>query len=415
MTTWTCATAWAAVDVPPASASPAPVPTPASVPASDSASGSVSGSAVSTPAAGPVPGPGSAAPAPEPGSAPACKLVNGGFEEPGSLHGQGNLRSGLPGWSTSADDGLIEIWGPDVPSVRPDTGRQFAEVNGTATATLSQDVRTVPGATLTWHLAHRGRSAGEDVLQLRIGGVTQVPMGQNTSDIADDNAGWGHYTGRYSVPPGQTVTRFEFVSISTAGDQPDQGNLLDSVEISCEPPCVRNVPPTSPYLLLTGPANSELTGGLSSSDPEGGEITYLLDGAASPQVSITSEGRVTLRPMAPAIWEVPVKACDRDGSCTKGRIVAVISAPATPAVSAPAVSTPTGPAVSTPASTTSTTPATTGTATTPASTAPAASAPETTGDPAERAETTETTGITQAATADTVTTPATLAVPPAGG
>ncbi|MEU1883092.1 hypothetical protein ABZ470_37805 [Streptosporangium sp. NPDC020072] len=400
MTTWTCATAWAAVDVPPASASPAPVPTPASVPASDSA-------------AGPVPGPGSAAPAPgstpapEPGSAPACKLVNGGFEEPGSLHGQGNLRSGLPGWSTSADDGLIEIWGPDVPSVRPDTGRQFAEVNGTATATLSQDVRTVPGATLTWHLAHRGRSAGEDVLQLRIGGVTQVPMGQNTSDIADDNAGWGHYTGKYSVPPGQTVTRFEFVSISTAGDQPDQGNLLDSVEISCEPPCVRNVPPTSPYLLLTGPANSELTGGLSSSDPEGGEITYLLDGAASPQVSITSEGRVTLRPTAPAIWEVPVKACDRDGSCTKGRIVAVISAPATPAISAPAVSTP--------ASTTSTTPATTGTATTPASTAPAASAPETTGDPAERAETTEATGITQAATADTVTAPATLAVPPAGG
>ncbi|MEU1734275.1 hypothetical protein [Streptosporangium sp. NPDC020145] len=385
MTTWTCATAWAAVDVPPASASPAPVPTPASVPASDSASGSVSG------------------PAPEPGSAPACKLVNGGFEEPGSLHGQGNLRSGLPGWSTSADDGLIEVWGPDVPSVRPDTGRQFAEVNGTATATLSQDVRTVPGSTLTWHLSHRGRSAGEDVLQLRIGGVTQVPMGQNTSDIADDNAGWGHYTGRYSVPPGQTVTRFEFVSISTAGDQPDQGNLLDSVEISCEPPCVRNVPPTSPYLLLTGPANSELTGGLSSSDPEGGEITYLLDGAASPQVSITSEGRVTLRPTAPAIWEVPVKACDRDGSCTKGRIVAVISAPATPAVSAPA------------ASTTSTTPATTGTATTPASTAPAASAPGTTGDPAERAETTEATGITQATTADTVTTPAALAVPPAGG
>ncbi|MFF4412317.1 hypothetical protein ACFYY8_07270 [Streptosporangium sp. NPDC001559] len=340
-------------------------------------------------------------------SAPACKLVNGGFEEPGSLHGQGNLRSGLPGWSTSAGDGLIEIWGPDVPAVRPDTGRQFAEVNGTATATLSQDVRTVPGATLTWHLAHRGRSAGEDVLQLRIGGVTQVPMGQNTSDIADDNAGWGHYTGKYSVPPGQTVTRFEFVSISTAGDQPDQGNLLDSVEISCEPPCVRNLPPTSPYLLLTGPANSELTGDLSSSDPDGGEITYLLDGAASPHVSITSEGRVTLRPTAPAIWEVPVKACDRDGSCAKGRIVAVISAPATPAVSAPAVSTP--------ASTTSTTPATAGTITTPASTAPAASAPETTGDPAERAETTETTGITQAATADTVTTPATLAVPPAGG
>ncbi|MFD0890790.1 hypothetical protein ACFQ08_40110, partial [Streptosporangium algeriense] len=265
--------------------------------------------------------------------APACGLVNGGFEEPGGLHGQGNLRSGLPGWSTSAGDGLIEVWGPDVPAVRPDTGRQFAEVNGTAAATLSQDVRTVPGSTLTWHLAHRGRSGGKDVLQLRIGGVTQVPTGQDTPDMADTAAKWGHYTGRYAVPPGQTVTRFEFVPISSAGGLPDQGNLLDSVDISCEPPHVRNLPPTSPYLLLTGPADGELTGVLSSSDPEGGEITYLLDGAAKPHVSVTSEGRVTLRSLPPGVHEVPLRACDRDGSCTEGRIVAVISAasPASPA------------------------------------------------------------------------------------
>ncbi|MEV4096819.1 hypothetical protein [Streptosporangium saharense] len=262
----------------------------------------------------------------------ACRLVNGGFEEPGGLHGQGNLRSGVPGWKTSAGDGLVEVWGPDAPAVRPDTGRQFAEVNGTAPATLSQDVRTVPGSTLTWHLAHRGRSEGDakDVLQVRIGGVTQVPRGQSTPDIADGGAKWGHYTGRYLVPPGQTVTRLEFVSISSGSGLPNQGNLLDSVEISCEPPCVRNLPPTSPYLLLTGPADGELTGSLTSSDPEGGEITYLLNDTANSQATVTSEGRVTLRPTAPGIHEVPVRACDRDGSCAEGRIIAVISALAPP-------------------------------------------------------------------------------------
>ncbi|MBB4917632.1 hypothetical protein [Streptosporangium saharense] len=239
----------------------------------------------------------------------------------------------MPGWKTSAGDGLVEVWGPDAPAVRPDTGRQFAEVNGTAPATLSQDVRTVPGSTLTWHLAHRGRTEGntKDVLQVRIGGVTQVPKGQSTPDIADGGAKWGHYTGRYLVPPGQTVTRLEFVSISSGSGLPNQGNLLDSVEISCEPPCVRNLPPTSPYLLLTGPADGELTGSLTSSDPEGGEITYLLNDTASPQATVTSEGRVTLRSTAPGIHEVPVRACDRDGSCAEGRIIAVISAPTLPA------------------------------------------------------------------------------------
>ncbi|GAA3090501.1 hypothetical protein [Streptosporangium carneum] len=267
--------------------------------------------------------------------AEGCALVNGGFEEPGGLRGQGHLRRDVPGWSTSSSDGVIELWGPGNRAdpmnftVPADSGRQFAEVNGTAVSTLYQDVETEPGSTLTWSLAHRGRTRGpgsEDVLRVRIGGVVQTPEGQDSPDISDSSAAWGHYKGSYRVPSGQKVTRVEFVSVSSGTGLPTYGNFLDSVEISCEAPCVRNLPPTSPYLLLSGLVGRRLNGFLASTDPEGGEITYSLNSpeGPQPQVAVRPDGYVTFRSSSPGIYEVPVRACDKDGECSDGRVVVVV-------------------------------------------------------------------------------------------
>jgi hypothetical protein len=85
---------------------------------------------------------------------------------------------------------------------------------------------------MTWSLYHRG-VAGTDTMHVLIGApgatVAQTPAGASSPDITDGNTAWRRYTGTYVVPPGQTVTRFSFQSVSTAGGNPATGNLLDGV------------------------------------------------------------------------------------------------------------------------------------------------------------------------------------------
>ncbi|MGW3464887.1 hypothetical protein ACWDE9_37310, partial [Streptomyces olivaceoviridis] len=47
--------------------------------------------------------------------------------------------------------------------------------------------------------------------------------------FTDGNTAWGYYTGTYTVPAGQTTTRFAFRSISAAGGNRSIGNFLDGI------------------------------------------------------------------------------------------------------------------------------------------------------------------------------------------
>ncbi|EUJ42493.1 DUF11 domain-containing protein, partial [Listeria riparia] len=42
------------------------------------------------------------------------------------------------------------------------------------------------------------------------------------------------YTGEYTIPEGQTTTRFQFRSVSAAGGDPAAGNLLDNVQFATQ-------------------------------------------------------------------------------------------------------------------------------------------------------------------------------------
>ncbi|MET8145154.1 hypothetical protein ABZU32_33040 [Sphaerisporangium sp. NPDC005288] len=190
-----------------------------------------------------------ALPATPPAPAPACVISNGGFEEPTGLRGAGNMRTDIPNWRTTSTDRTIEVWGPgnaqatgsEVPA---DSGTGFAAINGAQASSLYQDIATTPKTVLVWRLAHRARSAGpdqKDVIRVRIGtpgGTTaQIPLGQTGTDIADGGDSWGHHTGIYRVPKGQKLTRFSVEAVSSAEGTPNLGNFLDSVEVTCSPPC----------------------------------------------------------------------------------------------------------------------------------------------------------------------------------
>ncbi|MGX2993792.1 DUF7507 domain-containing protein [Streptomyces sp. JNUCC 64] len=165
-------------------------------------------------------------------------LANGSFEQP-TVTGveilpdssQTQAPKRVPGWLTTASDHRIELWRSGFQGVPSADGNQFAELNANEVSTLYQDLPTTPGTTLYWRLHHRGRQ-GDDTMALDIG-APGSPVEQRR--FTDGNTAWGRYTGTYTVPAGQTLTRFSFRSISAAGGNRGIGNFLDGVFFGTAP------------------------------------------------------------------------------------------------------------------------------------------------------------------------------------
>lgn len=159
-------------------------------------------------------------------------LVNGGFELPiipASSFQQPNQRD-VPGWNTTATDGKIEIWSTGFRGVVAEEGDQFAELNATQPSELYQSVETLPGEVLTWSLLHRARGSADigDTMSVNIGPEGGESNATYTfTDALSD--GWVRHTGEYTVPDGQTVTRFGFESGATTSGSLSIGNFLDDI------------------------------------------------------------------------------------------------------------------------------------------------------------------------------------------
>lgn len=184
-------------------------------------------------------------------------LINGSFED-GPAQGSFDPINGpfmfyeseVPGWKTTDEAAgpgihLIEIWdyaqGYPNPTVTqqpaPKHGNRYAELNAVEDGMLYQDVETTPGQTIYWRLSHKGLY-GVDTMQLRIGPATADPYDTSViKRMSDDNTAWGTYSGIYTVPTGQTVTRFGFEAVSTANGSIGHGNHLDDIFLGTEP-CV---------------------------------------------------------------------------------------------------------------------------------------------------------------------------------
>ncbi len=182
----------------------------------------------------------------------AVALINGGFEQPAIGNGSyANVRdNSVPGWSTTATDRLVEFW-RGFNGVPAGTGSQHVELNATQSSMLYQDVPTMPGQTLRWELQHRGR-AGIDTMAVKIGRPGGLLVSQG--DLRDGTAAWGTHASVYTVPPGQTVTRFGFEAVSTGSGNPTVGNFLDSISFGTGACVVATTSVTTP----TGGANARV-------------------------------------------------------------------------------------------------------------------------------------------------------------
>ncbi|MDY7224169.1 isopeptide-forming domain-containing fimbrial protein [Halalkalibacterium halodurans] len=208
-------------------------------------------------------------------------LINGSFEEPinNRPFPDPTAPKGIysyfhedevPGWKTTASDQLIQIerYENGFTDISRAHGNQFAEINAAEVSTLYQDVETTPGQTIYWRLAHRGDS-GIDTLQVRIGSST-IPIEnlEVMERISSGNEEWTYYSGTYTVPIGQGITRFAFESYDTANGRNDAGNFLDDIFLGTEP-CVVAEKSVSPEGEVT--AGDELTYEVTIKN-EGGDI-----------------------------------------------------------------------------------------------------------------------------------------------
>ncbi|HCC35357.1 MAG TPA: hypothetical protein DEQ02_06865, partial [Ruminococcaceae bacterium] len=182
---------------------------------------------------------------PQPGK---LNFKNGSFEEPvldGNIVYDMFNQILVDGWNTrptnpadigKPDSVVIELQKPvplglpaggEFAGWTPD-GNQYAELNARLEGTLYQTVDTIPGTKVYWEFYHgaRGHFAGgtnTDVMNFYLrpegatsGGLQKVASDSYVGGSADYR--WGHYTGSYVVPRGQTRTEFSFESVSTTSN-----------------------------------------------------------------------------------------------------------------------------------------------------------------------------------------------------
>lgn len=278
-------------------------------------------------------------------------LHNGSFEQPCNalqsspkfyvLYPEG--AEGLD-WSTTASDNQIEIGSVGTKDFQSSSssianyhtalardGVQFAELNANKVGALYQDVSTVPGVTLYWGFSHKAREEG-DALAFLVGSpeefdkaleiytkkVTTKPAGwqdATTNEIAkaglasiqvtyheapydaSDLYGWTDLTGTYTVPEGQNVTKFAFLSLSTHKED-SKGNLIDQVYFTTSEP------------IQTAALRVIATAGGSARVNDGGvELKNVVLG--QPYYSVVGIGsRVVISPVAGEGWSFLGLYCD---------------------------------------------------------------------------------------------------------
>ncbi len=174
-------------------------------------------------------------------------LVNGDFEE-GYPEADGFMfipQDNVSGWYTTAPDGIIEIWRSGFRSVESYEGTYHAEINANMFGTLYQVVDTVPGSTIHWEFAHRGR-AGVDSIALLIGPENGDWIQQTVVTTGKD--AWQLYSGTYIVPEGQTRTAFAYEAVSTHNDHPSIGNFLDGIRFGMFTPSEESTVVQTPFV-----------------------------------------------------------------------------------------------------------------------------------------------------------------------
>ncbi len=288
---------------------------------------------------------------------PEIALANGSFEGPVVSHGAPNWLVGGSSpllWDTTESDNVIELWKNDGPgpqtgltaqnanggmAISAEDGSQWAELNANDVGALYQDLTTVPGQILQWSVWHRGRYSGaanaskKDIMAVQIGSTTsqtsQIPTGQTTRDISDGPTAWVLYRGIYTVPAGQTTTRFQFAAISTASGDRSIGNFIDNLSLNNYVACLNDAPQAQTSTVNTPISSLQLSASRGS-----GSFTWGGGETLPAGLSISTDGLITGTPTTVGTSAVTLTLTDNQTAFEQSVSFDWTVAPK-PAVSAP--------------------------------------------------------------------------------
>lgn len=225
------------------------------------------------------------------------KLVNASFEKP-VFSGQwrGFNASQVLGWSV--DRGTVEIWN-NFTNYPSKDGNHHLELNGTYPSTIFQDVATTPGVTMAWSFWHRSRSRSNETVRVIINGV-------NMGNFTTSGSSWRQYSGTYTIPSGQTTTRFSIKAISPSGSV---GNLIDDAYFGVQ------ASSNNPNITLSVPdnvcADQEFT---ISTNISNGLSPYSYEFSTSGQAYVQSTNNTysTNLPFSESLQSIKVRVTDKE-------------------------------------------------------------------------------------------------------
>ena len=114
-----------------------------------------------------------------------------------------------------------------------DGSLNVAEMNVYSPTMMYQDIVTKPGDKIRWSFDYSNRTVPNDGKNDQISLLFGSPNSQLVEDrVIDGQDGWVKYTGVYTVPAGQYVTRIAFRSNYPAAAS--SGNILDNAKFGCE-------------------------------------------------------------------------------------------------------------------------------------------------------------------------------------
>ncbi|GJE54785.1 hypothetical protein EKPJFOCH_1269 [Methylobacterium thuringiense] len=169
----------------------------------------------------------------------ADNFTNGGFETPVIAGETFQIipDSTVPGWKTDATDREMELWKSGFQGVTAYEGNQFAEINANQVAALFQTFAAAAGSKISLDFAHRGRE-GIDTMKVVVtdlGADNTLGTADDTvlldKSYADGKTAWGAYHEDLAQNASGNTLRFEFRSISAAGQSQSVGNFVDGIKI----------------------------------------------------------------------------------------------------------------------------------------------------------------------------------------
>ncbi|PSU70008.1 hypothetical protein C9J22_12485 [Photobacterium phosphoreum] len=182
-------------------------------------------------------------------------IQNGGFDIPAGTPSQGLTdeyfrEENVPGWSIGphsvgsfitydwdSSGNLVqsrERYGPG--NATTPTGGNIAELNTFIPQMYYQDIVTEPGQTLAWDFywsPRRKTSGGDQQAEMLMGTPDNLQQVQLTEQKSSTDVGFIQYTGIYTVPANQYITRVAWLPVQWVSD--GEGNLIDGINVGCVP------------------------------------------------------------------------------------------------------------------------------------------------------------------------------------